>query len=193
MDDLALYSANDSSWYQNLLTADEHVLWRGKPEKYSLIGSSDAFLIPFSVLWCGFAIFWELSVWRENAPLLFKLWGIPFVCVGLYMVFGRFYFKSRSLKDTDYVITNKKVIRRVGKKIDSLNGASLPPMETEFKEDGSGTIYFARNNYGTANLFYNTGAMNAFAPRANASSFSLTGLADVRQALAAIEEMQRGF
>ena len=53
-------------------------------------------MIPFSLLWCGFAVFWETMAMRMPGPffgpgLFFRLWGIPFVFVGLYFVFGRFF------------------------------------------------------------------------------------------------------
>ena len=101
------------SWINSWLSQGEQVLWRGKPERYSLLNKKDSLMIPFSIAWCGFAIFWELSVIITGAPLLFRLWGIPFVCVGLYMVFGRFLYRRYQLRHSTYVITNRKIIRKV--------------------------------------------------------------------------------
>ena len=134
----------DFSWINSWLSQGEQILWRGKPERYSLLNKKDSLMIPFSIAWCGFAIFWELSVIITGAPFLFRLWGIPFVCVGLYMVFGRFLYRRYQLRHSTYVITNRKIIRKVGGKIDMLQSFALPPMEVEQREDGSGTIHFSR-------------------------------------------------
>ena len=68
---------------------------------------ADAFLIPFSIFWCGFAIFWEAGVASSGASL-FVVWGIPFIAVGLYLVFGRFIYKHYRKKRTTYWITNAR-------------------------------------------------------------------------------------
>ncbi len=62
-------------------------------------------MIPFSLLWCGFAIFWEVSVLSTDGPLIFKLWGIPFVIVGLYMAVGRFFIDAKQRAKMYYGVT----------------------------------------------------------------------------------------
>ena len=63
------------------LASDEKLIWTGRPKTGIVFRGSDLFLVPFSLLWGGFAIFWETSVIATDAPFFFKLWGIPFVLV----------------------------------------------------------------------------------------------------------------
>lgn len=133
---------DEYSFCRPYLTAGETVLWRGKPGKGHLLTGQDIFMIPFSILWCGFAIFWEATVIRNGAPFFFTLWGIPFVCVGLYMVFGRFLWTAWIRKRTAYVITDQKILRARGNRVDMLSTRNLPPMYVTAHRDGSGTIRF---------------------------------------------------
>ena len=133
---------NINSWLKAYLNPDEYVLWSGKPGKGKLLNKRDIFLIPFSIVWFGFAVFWEASVFLTDAPFLFKLWGIPFILVGLYITVGRFFLNSYIRKRTTYVITNKKVIRRYKKKVDMLSGSAKSQMSVSVNNDGSGTISF---------------------------------------------------
>ena len=129
-------------WVKNILFADERIQWRGKPEKLRLLESRDAYLIPFSLLWGGFAIYWEYTVFTMGAPLMFKVFGIPFVLLGLYMILGRFLYKAFLLKRTSYVITDSRILRNQNGKIDILQKKYLPEMQVNIYSDGSGTIRF---------------------------------------------------
>jgi len=57
------------------LSSGEKLIWTGRPKTGIMLRSSDAFLIPFSLLWGGFSVFWELSVMATDAPFFFKLLG----------------------------------------------------------------------------------------------------------------------
>lgn len=54
---------------QPVLGSNENIIWTGRPPKGILFRSSDFFLIPFSILWFGFAIFWEGTVFMGDAPI----------------------------------------------------------------------------------------------------------------------------
>lgn len=131
---------DEFSFCRPYLTPGEVILWQGKPEKGHLLSSQDIFMIPFSILWCGFAIFWETGVILGGAPLFFCLFGIPFVCVGLYITVGRFFHMVWRRKHTAYVLTSKKIIRKTGKKLDMMDLNNLPSVHVSARADGTGTI-----------------------------------------------------
>ena len=112
--------------------------------------AQDAFLIPLSILWCGFAIFWEASVIRSGAPFFFMLWGIPFVCVGLFFVFGRFFLDAHSRARTAYGVTSERILILSGlfsQQTKSLHLRTLTDVSLIQRSDGRGTITFGPTHY----------------------------------------------
>lgn len=96
------------------LNANERLVWAGRPKTGILFRPSDKFLIPFSIFFGGIAIFWEILAFVTGAPLFFKLWGIPFVIIGLYMLVGRFLIDAGRRASTIYGLTNERLIIRSG-------------------------------------------------------------------------------
>lgn len=138
---------NEYSFCNHMLAPDEYVVHRCKPGAGHLLGSQDVFMIPFSLFWCGFAFFWEIGVIFSGAPFFFCLFGLPFICIGLYLVVGRFFHTAWLRKRTAYVITNKRILRSRNGKIDVLDGSNLPPMQLQTYSDGNGTITFGHAGY----------------------------------------------
>jgi len=99
------------------LLSGESVLWTGRPNFGVIFHSDDWYMIPFSLLWGGFAIFWEsgvLGYWGHSSkgtPSIFMaLWGIPFVVIGQYMIWGRFLYDAWQKRRIYYAITNRRVL-----------------------------------------------------------------------------------
>jgi hypothetical protein len=158
------------------LSSGERLLWSGRPRQGMFLRPADAIAIPFSLLWGGFAIFWESSVWLTGAPFFFKLWGIPFVVVGLYMIFGRFMVDASLRSRTYYGVTDQRILIISGfrsRQVKSLSLRGTVDISLSEKSDGSGTITFG-SNVGLAgfNAFNSAwpGASNRMAP-----TFELTG------------------
>ncbi|MBL7764696.1 MAG: hypothetical protein JNJ58_01280 [Chitinophagaceae bacterium] len=127
------------------LTAHENFQWTGRPKTGLLFRKTDLFMVPFSLLWGGFAIFWEIMAFAMGTPFFFKLWGIPFVLVGLYLIFGRFFVDARIRAKTIYGITQDRVIIRSGlftQTFQSLQIKTLPEISYTENADLSGTITF---------------------------------------------------
>lgn len=143
---------NSFDFCRPYLVDGEYIIWKGKPGEKNILNISDILIIPFSLFWCGFAVFWEISVISSGAPLPFALFGVPFLLVGSYLVFGRFIHTVYKRKRTAYVITNKKIIRIRGKKVDMLDGKNMPPMYIDIHKDGKGTIWF-NSGYNYPNSF----------------------------------------
>ncbi len=124
----------------------ESILWKGRPEKGNLITRRDFVMIPFGLFWLAFCVLWE-SIALKSGQLFPIIWGLPFVAVGIYLVFGRFIQSAYLRNKTFYVITNKKIIIKAGRKITMHDARYLPPMEVEIHRNGNGMILFSEETY----------------------------------------------
>ena len=130
---------------RNELSTGESLLWSGRPRQGILFRKSDISLIPFSLLWIGFAIFWEYSAYESSAPLFFLLFGGFFIIYGLYFVFGRFIVDALKRKGTYYGVSNDRIIilsEIPTRKLQSLDLKTLNDITLTSKHDGSGDIIF---------------------------------------------------
>jgi hypothetical protein len=135
------------------LTSGETVVWAGQPNTRVIFHREDAGLIPFSLLWGGFSIFWEAGVsglWGDHhgQGLSFMVvWGIPFVLIGQYLIWGRFFFAAWLKRRTYYAVTNRRVItiqNAWSRQTASSYIESLPTLNKESGSKGTGTLRFAQ-------------------------------------------------
>ena len=133
------------------LDHNERLLWSGQPLRGIRLRAQDARLIPFSILWCSFAIFWEYMALTQTlkAPthtdIVFPLFGLFFVFFGLYFLFGRFFVDALNRAHMFYGITSDRIIIVSGlfsQQIKSLQLRTLTDVSLTERSDGSGTITF---------------------------------------------------
>ena len=135
------------SEFPGKLLDGEKIIWSGQPGHGLILTSRDALLIPFSLVWGGFAIFWEATVWHRKAPGLFRLWGVPFVLVGLYFIVGRFVLDAWLRSKSRYAVTNERLlILRSGPFaiFATLNLNRVPDVQMTEQANGRGTIRFGQ-------------------------------------------------
>ncbi|MFF4877127.1 hypothetical protein [Micromonospora sp. NPDC000668] len=146
------------------LLPGERILWEGRPLRHRLFWAPDVLLIPVSLLWFGYAVFWEASVLAARVagdrppPVFIVLWGIPFVLVGLYMVVGRFVVRAVASRRTRYMLTGLRVVAIGGLSGNRTTWAYLrllPPPVVAERPDRSGSLAFGAF----------PGVLDAFNPR----------------------------
>jgi hypothetical protein len=124
---------------------DETVRWTGEPPTGLLWRASDWVLVPFSLMWGGFALFWESMVVSAGAPLVMALFGVPFVVIGLYLIAGRFLWDANVRARTRYAVTDRAayiVVTGFRGVVRRYSGSALDDVGIERKDDGSGTLRF---------------------------------------------------
>ncbi len=172
---------------QNYFLPGEKLLWSGRPKQGLMLYKKDLLLVPFSLMWGGFAIFWEIMAVRQiNAPFFFRLWGVPFILIGLYLIVGRFAVDAIVRAGTQYAVSNQRImVLRSGwfSKLLTISLDRLPTLDLNQNDDGSGTISFGDDGltgYGRRR------GMGMWTPAlSNVPQF--LGIADVRQAFDIIE------
>jgi hypothetical protein len=130
--------------FKPYLAPNESVRWAGRPEQGLVFRSSDMLFIPFSLLWCGFAIFWE-SLAVSSGVAFMMLWGVPFVAVGLYMVVGRFFYDAFLRSRTHYALTQHSALMLGGlngQKVTTVDLRTLQELHLKPRNYGRGTIVF---------------------------------------------------
>jgi len=142
------------------LEPGEKLLWSGMPAGGIRPGPQDAMLIPFSIAWTSFSVFWEIMVCRGLSldlsvqsggwlSWMLPIWGIPFILIGLYLLFGRYWVDAKRRENTFYGISDDRVIIITGltnRNIKSINFASIADITMAEKSDGSGTIRMGTQN-----------------------------------------------
>jgi hypothetical protein len=128
------------------LEPGERILWEGRPLRLPYAFRGSPFVFVFSLVWLGFALFWEGGVLSIlNAPPFFAVWGAFFVATGLYIAVGRYWVALREADRTWYLVTDRRVAIRTGAfgpRTIELSLGSLPEPQLDEGRGGVGTITF---------------------------------------------------
>lgn len=120
----------------------ETLVWSGMPKQGLLLRPTDAVVIPTSLLWGGFALYWEYEVVTTHQFWVLQVWGIPFVLIGLFLIFGRFFTDSALRAHTFYGLTDKRILIVVNDKVQSYQISDISGIGITTGADGVGTLAF---------------------------------------------------
>lgn len=179
--------------FQDDLRPGERLLWTGQPNPGRLFSAADGCMIPFSLMWGGFAFFWEFMVVSQylksgaKVPIIMPLWGIPFCLVGAYLIFGRFFALRYQRLHTYYAVTDERLIILVAGKQRKVQYILLDKdlsVQKSVRADGSGSLIF-----GTTQM--PSWMINAAASRQGASQMpAFTEIAEVDEVASLIDRRQ---
>jgi hypothetical protein len=177
--------------FAGYLDPGEKVLWAGQPRQGVYLRSNDWIAIPFSMLWGGFAIFWEVMALSSShskgpAPIIFPIFGIPFVVIGLYMMVGRFFVDAWQRRRTWYGITDRRaLIVRVGGAggLKSYDLRTVGEVDYQMHSDGTGSLVFGPTIYTSRNR-----SMNFQASQGN----RFDHISDAAEAYRVVRQVQQG-
>ena len=137
-----MYNENTTLFCRRQMGSDEYVLWHGRPEKKGrVLSGPDVWNLIFSIIWTVFACAMCIPAFMYGADSS-TLFIIFFPLVGIGMMIGQLCKVLRIKNHTEYVITNKRLYRRMGKKIDSYASSVTMGYETEYHRNGNATIRF---------------------------------------------------
>ena len=92
------------------LNPAEVLLWAGRPRQGLVLRKGEWFVITPHLLLLAFAIFWTVVAIAMGAPIEFRIAGVLFIGLALYVTIGRFWGDSYERSKTFYGLTNKRVI-----------------------------------------------------------------------------------
>jgi hypothetical protein len=134
--------------FQGLLLDGETIVWWDQPAQGLLFTRNDRVLVPFSLFFLGFWVFWEaMTTTAPNVPTFLSLWGVPFLLAGLYLFIGRCVVDAWARRGITYAVTDKRVlIQRSAPfaKFTAMSFDQLPSVNLIEQANGRGTIRFGK-------------------------------------------------
>lgn len=183
----------------SMLHYGETIIWSGQPNIDKKFTKYDAFFVPFSVLWFGFSVFWEIIATIGSVGL-FSIFGIPFCVIGFYICIGRFIYKKKNKQHTYYYITDRRIIIYNDYKRIQVNDMPLSrAAHISYNEDadGIGSINFEEKNNSNFGFYYsmyaNTGLDRFFNSSLPNSFFDIDNVREVYHILRSIQEGPRSI
>lgn len=101
-------SASSHPGWQGILDPDEQILWQGQPDKRFRVEFEGLREVLPGLLFVAFALFWMVQA--AQASLLFAMFGLIFVVVGLRQIFQPVLWPAYLRTRSWYTLTDRRAI-----------------------------------------------------------------------------------
>ncbi len=124
---------SEHEWFAPYMQPDETVLWRGRPDKHEALAWGELAKgspMLLMLIWGGYMLY--LVLFNNNgmpSAVEYVATGLILLWMGFAAYIG-FIGPLRHLlqvRNAEYVITSRRILRKIGKVADGLDGALLPP------------------------------------------------------------------
>lgn len=103
---------------ENMLTAGEKILWKGKPDKTAFfINSIFGIFTLFAIIWLGIDVFFIYTMLANVEDKAMLVFTIPFFALHLFPVWmwlGQIVTAGKRWKNTEYAATDKRILLKTG-------------------------------------------------------------------------------
>lgn len=142
---------NKRSRLENELAPGEMILWQGSPAPGTKL-SGQMFGRIFGVVWLLFALYWESTAIFATFSMrhmgivgfIFPLFGLPFVVLGIYIVFVQPGKQQKKIKNSLYAITGQRllILDAVNGNLRSLPLSAIRSWNRQMRQNGYGDLIF---------------------------------------------------
>lgn len=147
----ATEAINIADLFKQYLNANEKILWTGSPKKSTVFSLPVTF---FGLFFLGFSIFWTIMAFQ--ASFIMSMFGIPFIIVGLFLVFIKKSKLSNFIPKQYYAVTDERILIIKSGHQEVLIQVALERLTnvilTPSLSGTSSITFYTRNEYG----FYNS-------------------------------------
>ena len=144
---------------RKLLNVNEEVLWSGKPVRKAFI-LPGLLSIPFGLIFLAMSVFFMWTMTSSGAPAFTSLFVLPFFFAGFAVAFGPVLFQLLRYRNTEYMITDKRIITQTG-----AIGLDTRFVDLEKIQEVYVQIGLIDRLFGTGTLFAMTAGFSGFFPR----------------------------
>lgn len=126
------------------LGPDERALWWGRATRGIVFHPSDAFAIPFCIVWTSLPALMQVAAIRSGNGGISVI-SLPFLLVGSYLLVGRFIVDACRRARTFYVLTDRRVViayQGRSRNVVAIDLAAAPAVTLTERTNGSGTLEF---------------------------------------------------